>query len=97
MLAGMLLVLDVVVGRVAAVAAVAVLTVVFAVLWAGVPLRVRRGPVRLLPPGRRQEEADQLDAPVDGVGCRRCSGRPSRPTPFPQQTAARRRSDGVSP
>jgi hypothetical protein len=80
MLAGMLLVLDVVVGRVAAVAAVAALAVGFAALWAGVPLRVRRGPVLLLRPGRmhdEQEEADQLDAPVDSVGCRRCSGRPS--------------------
>jgi hypothetical protein len=77
MLAGMLLVLDVVVGRVAAVAGVAALTVVFAVLWAGVPLRVRRGPVLLLRSGRRREErgeTDQFDAPGDSVGCRRCSG-----------------------
>jgi Family of unknown function (DUF6328) len=49
MLAGMLLVLDVVVGRATAVSVVAALTVVFVVLWAGVPLRVRRKPpLRLL-------------------------------------------------
>jgi Family of unknown function (DUF6328) len=44
MLAGMLLVLDVVVGRAAAVSVVAVLAVVFAALWAGVPLCMRRSP-----------------------------------------------------
>src|SRR4051794_19990795 len=44
MLAGMLLVLDVVIGRTAAAAVIAALAVVFAVLWGGVPLRVRRGP-----------------------------------------------------
>jgi Family of unknown function (DUF6328) len=42
MLAGMLLVLDVVVGRVAAVSVVAALTAVFVELWVGVPLRLRR-------------------------------------------------------
>ena len=45
MLAGMLLVLDVVIGRVAASTVVAALAVVFAALWAAVPLRVLRGPV----------------------------------------------------
>ena len=45
MLAGMLLVLDVVVGRVAALGVVAALAVVFGTLWAGIPLRVLRGPV----------------------------------------------------
>jgi len=45
MLAGVLLVLDVVVGRVAALTIVAALAVVFGTLWAGVPLRVLRGPV----------------------------------------------------
>ena len=42
MLAGMLLVLDVVVGRVAAVSVVAALAAVFVALWVGVPLRLRR-------------------------------------------------------
>ena len=42
MLAGMLLVLDVVVGRVAAVSVVAALTAVFVALWVAVPLRLRR-------------------------------------------------------
>src|SRR4051812_20627255 len=53
MLAGMLLVLDVVVGRVAAASVVAALAVVFAILWGGVPLRVRRGPA-LHPLSERQ-------------------------------------------
>jgi hypothetical protein len=43
MLAGMLLVLDVVVGRVAAVSVIAVLAAVFVALWVGLPLRLRRG------------------------------------------------------
>jgi hypothetical protein len=43
MLAGMLLVLDVVVGRVAAVSVIAALAGVFVALWAGLPLRLRRG------------------------------------------------------
>jgi hypothetical protein len=42
MLAGMLLVLDVVVGRVAAVSVIAALAAVFVGLWVGVPLRLRR-------------------------------------------------------
>jgi Family of unknown function (DUF6328) len=42
MLAGMLLVLDVVVGRVAAVSVIAGLAAVFVALWVGVPLRLRR-------------------------------------------------------
>ena len=42
MLAGILLVLDVVVGRLAAVSTVAALTAVFVALWVGVPLRLRR-------------------------------------------------------
>jgi Family of unknown function (DUF6328) len=45
MLAGMLLVLDVVVGRAAAVSVAAALALVFTALWAGLPLCVRRGPV----------------------------------------------------
>jgi Family of unknown function (DUF6328) len=64
MLAGMLLVLDVVVGRAAAVSVVAALAVVFAALWAGVPLRVRRGPVRRLVPRRRFCETTETEAPV---------------------------------
>jgi Family of unknown function (DUF6328) len=43
MLAGMLLVLDVVVGRVAAVSVTAGLAGVFVALWVGVPLQLRRG------------------------------------------------------
>jgi hypothetical protein len=43
MLAGMLLVLDVVVGRIAAVSAIAALAVVFILLWVGLPLRLRQG------------------------------------------------------
>ena len=42
MLAGMLLVLDVVVGRMAAMSVVAALTAVFVALWVGVPLRLRQ-------------------------------------------------------
>jgi hypothetical protein len=64
MLAGMLLVLDVVVGRAAAVSVVAALAVVFAALWAGVPLRVRRGPVLRLVPRRRFCESTETGAPV---------------------------------
>jgi Family of unknown function (DUF6328) len=56
MLAGMLLVLDVVVGRAAALSVVAALAVAFAALWAGLPLRVRRGPViRILANGGRTD------------------------------------------
>jgi hypothetical protein len=98
MLAGMLLVLDVVVGRAAAVATVAALAVVFAALWAGVPLRVRRGPVLRLRPRRGQGEADELDAPVvDTVGCRCSSGRPAQSTPAPQEPDAARASQTSSP
>jgi hypothetical protein len=43
MLAGLLLVLDVVVGRVAAVSVVAALAAAFIALWVGLPLRLRRG------------------------------------------------------
>ena len=41
-LAGMLLVLDVVVGRIAALSVIAALAVVFVALWVGVPLRLRQ-------------------------------------------------------
>jgi len=78
-LAGMLLALDVVVGRAAAMAVVGALAVVFAALWAGVPLRVRRGPVLRLLPARLQAEADERGAPVDGVECRCGRVPPSRP------------------
>jgi hypothetical protein len=63
-LAGMLLVLDVVVGRAAAVSVVAALAVVFATLWAGLPLRMRRGPALRLMPRRLHEEAIETGAPV---------------------------------
>jgi hypothetical protein len=43
MLAGVLLVLDVVIGRVAAVSVTAALAGVFVTLWVGSPLRLRRG------------------------------------------------------
>ncbi len=43
MLAGVLLVLDVVVGRVAAVSVIAALAAVFVALWVGLPLWLRRG------------------------------------------------------
>ena len=78
-LAGMLLALDVVVGRAAAMAVVGALAVVFAALWAGVPLRVRSGPGLRLLPARLKGEADQIDAPVDSVEWRCSCIPPSRP------------------
>jgi hypothetical protein len=97
MLAGMLLVLDVVVGRTAAVAIVAALAAVFLFLWAGVPLRMRRRPAHRLLPGWRQGEADAEDEPVvDTVGCRCNSARPSPSTLSPGQPAAPRASESFS-
>jgi hypothetical protein len=71
MLAGMLLALDVVVGRAAGVSVVAALALVFAALWAGLPLRVRQGPVLRLLPGRlHQESARAGAADGDTIYCR---------------------------
>jgi hypothetical protein len=90
MLAGMLLVLDVTVGRTAAVVAVAALAVFFVVLWAVVPLRVRRGPVlRLLPGGRPREGVDGLTASLaDTVDCPGDRARDSQRAPSSQWRAA---------
>lgn len=80
MLAGMLLVLDVVVGRAAAVSVVAAFTLVFAALWAGLPLRVRRGPVLRLVPGRPYRPSPGSGAAVgEIVDCQCSSVRPSMP------------------
>jgi hypothetical protein len=71
MLAGMLLVLDVVVGRAAAVSVAAALALVFTALWAGLPLCVRRGPVLRLLPGRPERPSTGTGATAGGiVGCR---------------------------
>jgi uncharacterized protein DUF6328 len=91
MLAGMLLVLSVVVGRAVAVAVVAALSVVFAVLWAWVPARVRRWPTLGLP-GAALADSPQSGGPAETLGCRCGSGQPSRPTALEEQPRAARTS-----
>jgi len=90
MLAGMLLVLDVVVGRVAALTVVAALAVVFGTLWAGVPLRVLRGPV--LPRSARSRPGRQKVPSRQKVPGRRPSSPMSAGSRTPSTVAAVRRS-----
>ena len=88
MLAGMLLVLDVVVGRVAALTVVAALAVVFGTLWAGVPLRVLRGPV--LPRSARSRPGRQKVPSRQKVPGRRPSSPMSAGSRTPSTVAVRR-------